>query len=94
MGFSILIIIGVLHVGHGRIDCIVHEWESTVQIQDAKSRGRFRTLTRPIQKFIDVRTIQDAELSCQALAAQIAERFHIPVSARTVNRYRRLMHFH
>jgi hypothetical protein len=79
---------------HGRIDCIVHEWESTCQIQDAKPRGRPRTVTLPIQEFIDVRTVQDTHLSCQALSVQIAERFHIPVSIRNVSRYRRLMRFH
>jgi transposase len=83
-----------LHVGHGRIDRIIHEWESTGQIQDAKPRGRPRTVTLPIQEFIDVRTIQDTHLSCQAFSAQIAERFHPPVSTRTVDRYPRPMHFH
>jgi hypothetical protein len=38
VGFSRLKIAEALHVGHGRIDCIVHEWESTGQIQDEKPR--------------------------------------------------------
>jgi transposase len=94
MGFSRLKIAEGLHVGHGRIDSTLDEWKSTGPIRDAKPSGRPRTVTLPIQEFINVRTIQGARLSCQALSAQIAERYHIPVSTRTVNRYRRLMHFH
>jgi transposase len=94
MGFSRLKIADVLYMGHDRIDCIVHEWESTGKIQDVKPSGRPRTVGLPIQEFIDVQTIQDAHLSCQALSAQITERFHIPISTRAVNRYRTLMHFH
>jgi transposase len=73
MGFSKMKIAEVLHVRYGRIHYIVHEWESIGQIQEAKPRGRPRTVTLPIQEFIDVRTIQDAHLSCQALSTQIAE---------------------
>jgi hypothetical protein len=51
MGLSRLKIAEVLHVGHGGV---VHEWESTGQIQDAKPRGRPRIFTLPIQEFIDV----------------------------------------
>jgi hypothetical protein len=94
MVFSSLKIAKGLPVGHGRIDHIVHEWESTGQIQDAKPRGRTRTATFPIQEFIDVRTIQDTHLSCQAFSAQIAERFHSPVSTMIVNGCPRLIHFH
>jgi hypothetical protein len=94
MGFSRLKIAGVLHVERSHIDRIVHEWELTRQIRDATPRGRLRIVTLPIQEFIDARTIQDAHLSCQALSAQISERFQIPVSTGTVNHYWRLMHFH
>jgi hypothetical protein len=54
MGLSRLKIAEVLHVGHSMIDRIVHEWESTSQIQSAKSGGRRRTVTLPTQEFIDV----------------------------------------
>jgi transposase len=40
MRFSRSKIAEILQVGHGRIDDIVHEWESTGQRQDAKPRGR------------------------------------------------------
>jgi transposase len=86
-------ICATLHVGTHRVSRTIHLFEATGTIPSPRFGGRPRKVTDEILDYIDVRTLAAARLPSTRLAAEIRDKYGIPLSISTIVTRRREMGF-